>query len=204
MLSKSATMLLGLITHQPLNAYEIVKTLDYMNIKYWFNIGTSTVYATIKTLEKKQYLVGEIQKDGNMPDKTVYSITEQGKAVFLETLRTSFLKFDYDTNIFSITAFFLDCLPEKEQKTLLEQRMTVLQEYLAGIQKQHTEEWEKQVNPYHVANLQRMTDIVLAVQNDFLKLQQNRIYGNKACGAYYIEYDASLLSQPIISVQIYK
>ena len=102
MLSKSATMLLGLITHQPLNAYEIVKTLDYMNIKYWFNIGTSTVYATIKTLEKKQYLVGEIQKDGNMPDKTVYSITEQGKAVFLETLRTSFLKFDYDTNIFSI------------------------------------------------------------------------------------------------------
>ena len=107
MLSKSATMLLGLITHQPLNAYEIVKTLDYMNIKYWFNIGTSTVYATIKTLEKKQYLVGEIQKDGNMPDKTVYSITEQGKAVFLETLRTSFLKFDYDTNIFSITAFFL-------------------------------------------------------------------------------------------------
>ena len=134
MLSKSATMLLGLITHQPLNAYEIVKTLDYMNIKYWFNIGTSTVY----------------------------SITEQGKAVFLETLRTSFLKFDYDTNIFSITAFFLDCLPEKEQKTLLEQRMTVLQEYLAGIQKQHTEEWEKQVNPYHVANLQRMTDIVLA------------------------------------------
>ena len=48
MLSKPATMLLGLISHQPLNAYEIVKTLDYMNIKYWFNIGTSTVYALAK------------------------------------------------------------------------------------------------------------------------------------------------------------
>ena len=162
MLSKSATMLLGLITHQPLNAYEIVKALDYMNIKYWFNIGTSTVYATIKTLEKKQYITGEVQKDGNMPDKTVYSITEQGKNAFLETLRSSFLKFDYDTNIFSITAFFLDCLPEEEQKTLLEMRMAVLQKYLSGIQKQDTGEWEKQVNPYHVANLHRMTDIVLA------------------------------------------
>ena len=162
MLSKSATMLLGLITHQPLNAYEIVKALDYMNIKYWFNIGTSTVYATIKTLEKKQYITGEVQKDGNMPDKTVYSITEQGKNAFLETLRSSFLKFDYDTNIFSITAFFLDCLPEEEQKTLLEMRMSVLEKYLSGIQKQDTGEWEKQVNPYHVANLHRMTDIVLA------------------------------------------
>lgn len=165
MLSKPATMLLGLISHQPLNAYEIVKTLDYMNIKYWFNIGTSTVYATIKTLEKKKYITGEVQKDGNMPDKTIYSITEQGTAVLLDTLRNSFLKFDYDTNIFSITAFFLDCLPTEERKILLEKRMTVLQEYLSGIQKQDTEEWEKQVNPYHVANLQRMTDIVLAEIN---------------------------------------
>lgn len=162
MLSKPATMLLGLIYHQPLNAYEIVKTLDYMNIKYWFNIGTSTVYATIKTLEKKQYISGKVQKDGNMPDKTIYSITEQGRTVFLDTLRTSFLKFDYDTNIFSITAFFLDCLPSEEQKILLEKRMSVLRKYLSGIQKQDTEAWEKQVNPYHVANLQRMMDIVLA------------------------------------------
>ncbi len=162
MLSKTATMLLGLIIQKPLNAYEIVKTLDYMNIKYWFNIGTSTVYATIKTLEKKQYITGEVQKDGNMPDKTIYSITENGTAVFLDTLRASFLKFDYDTNIFSITAFFLDCLPLAEQKILLEKRMDILQEYLSGIQKQDTKEWEKQVSPYHVANLQRMTDIVLA------------------------------------------
>lgn len=162
MLSKPATMLLGLIHRQPLNAYEIVKTLDYMNIKYWFNIGTSTVYATIKTLEKKQYISGKVQKDGNMPDKTIYLITEQGRTVFLDTLRTSFLKFDYDTNIFSITAFFLDCLPLEEKKILLEKRMSVLREYLSGIKKQDTEAWEKQVNPYHVANLQRMTDIVLA------------------------------------------
>ena len=162
MLSKPATMLLGLISHEPLNAYEIVKTLDYMNIKYWFNIGTSTVYATIKTLEKKQYITGKVQKDGNMPDKTIYSITEQGTAVLLDSLRTSFLKFDYDTNIFSITAFLLDCLPQEERKMLLEKRIAVLHDYLSGIQKQDTEEWEKQVNPYHVANLQRMTDIVLA------------------------------------------
>ena len=40
--------------------------------------------------------------------------------------------------------------------------MTVLQRYLSDIQKQDTIEWVKQVNPYHVANLQRMTDIVLA------------------------------------------
>lgn len=54
MLSKPATMLLGLINEKPLNAYEIIKVLEYMNVKYWFNIADSTVYTTIKTLEKKR------------------------------------------------------------------------------------------------------------------------------------------------------
>lgn len=69
MLSKPATMLLGLISHQPLNAYEIVKTLDYMNIKYWFNIGTSTVYATIKTLEKSNISLAKCKKTVICPIK---------------------------------------------------------------------------------------------------------------------------------------
>lgn len=53
MLSKPATMLLGLIYEKPLNAYEIIKLLKYMNVKWWFNIADSTVYSTLKTLEKR-------------------------------------------------------------------------------------------------------------------------------------------------------
>ena len=51
MLSKPATMLLGLIYEKPLNAYEITKLLGYMNVRWWFNIADSTVYTTIKNLE---------------------------------------------------------------------------------------------------------------------------------------------------------
>ena len=46
MLSKPATMLLGLIYEKPLNAYEIIKHLNYMNVKWWFNIADSTVFRT--------------------------------------------------------------------------------------------------------------------------------------------------------------
>lgn len=162
MLSKPATMLLGFISRQPLNAYEIVKTLDYMNIKYWLNIGTSTVYATLKTLEKKGYITGKTQKDGNMPDKTVYSITEQGMSALLETLRNSFLTFDYDTNVFSIAAFFLETFDCMERKELLKKRLQMLCQYKEGIEKQISPEWIKGTSPYHVANVQRMSDLVSA------------------------------------------
>ena len=105
MLSKPATMLLGLIYEKPLNAYEIIKLLNYMNVKWWFNIADSTVYSTLKTLEKKEYILGTTEKVGNMPDRTVYSLSDKGKDEFIATLKASILQFNYDTNIFSIAAF---------------------------------------------------------------------------------------------------
>ena len=107
MLSKPATMLLGLIYEKPLHAYEITKLLGYMNIRWWFDIADSTVYTTIKNLEKKRYITGETEKIGNMPDRTVYTMTDKGKAEFRATLKESLVQFDYDTNIFTVAAFLL-------------------------------------------------------------------------------------------------
>ena len=115
MLSKPATLLLGIIYEKPLNAYEITKLLSYMNIKWWFNIADSTVYATLKKLEKKGYIEGTIEKIGNMPDRTVYSLTEKGEDELKETIKESIRQFNYDTNIFTIAAFLKEIL-EKEQK----------------------------------------------------------------------------------------
>ncbi|MDB0439837.1 PadR family transcriptional regulator [Clostridioides difficile] len=161
MLSKPTTMPLGLINEKPLNAYEIIKVLEYMNVKYWFNIADSTVYTAIKTLEKRGFILGTVKKDGHMPDKTVYAITEKGSIEFHDTLRNSILKFDYDTNIFSIAAFFIECLEKEEIMNLLEKRLEILNQYLIGI-KQKDDDFEKEVSEFHVANVKRMIDIVLA------------------------------------------
>ena len=160
MLSKPATMLLGLIWDKPLNDYEIIKLLKYMNVKWWLNIADSTVYATLKTLEKKALIAGATEKVGNMPDRTVYTITEKGKKELMDTLKKSILQFDYDTNVFSIAAFFLNLFEPEEQKTLLQQRIEILQGYRKGIEKQDTPAWEKEVPAFHVANLKRMIDLV--------------------------------------------
>lgn len=160
MLSKPATMLLGLISRKPLNAYEIIRQLNYMNVKWWFQIADSTVYSTLKTLEKKEYITGTTEKIGNMPDRTVYSLSEQGKAVFTDTLRASVLQFSYDTNIFSIAAFFLDTFTPDEQRGLLKKRLFILQKYRAGIEKQIHPLQEDKVSAIHVANVKRMMDLV--------------------------------------------
>lgn len=162
MLSKSATMIMGLINISPLNAYEIVKQLQWMNIKYWYNIADSTVYATIKSIEKKGYISGTVEKEGNMPDKTIYTLTDKGRSELRKTLSHSIVTYDFDTNIFSIAAFFIDLFEPDEQKQLLEKRLENLHKYLQGIERQVTESWKKQVSSFHVANVNRMMDIVNA------------------------------------------
>lgn len=62
MLSKSATMMLGLINQKPQNEYEIIKNLEIMNVKWWYNIADSTVYATLRTLDNKGLLLVYLKK----------------------------------------------------------------------------------------------------------------------------------------------
>ena len=131
-----------------------------MNVKWWFNIADSTVYSTLKTLEKKEYIIGTIEKVGNMPDRTVYSLSEKGKDEFISTLKASILQFNYDTNIFSIAAFFLNTFTPEEQQKLLQERLTVLQKYRTGIEKQVNPLWENEVSATHSANVKRMIDLV--------------------------------------------
>lgn len=162
MLSKPATLLLGIIYKEPLNAYEITKLLAYMNIKWWFNVADSTVYTTLKNLEKKGLIKGTIERIGNMPDRTIYSLTGKGKDELKETIKESILQFSYDTNVFTIAAFVMDILETEEKKELLERRLNILQSYITGISKQNNETWKREVPDLHVANLERMIDIVQA------------------------------------------
>lgn len=162
MLSKSAVLLLGIIHKKPLNAYEITKLLAYMNIKWWFNVADSTVYTTLKNLEKKGLIKGTTEHEGNMPDKTIYSLTENGKDELKEAVKKSILQFSYDTTVFTIAAFVMDILKTKEKKKVLKKRLDILQSYLAGISKQDNETWKQEAPDFHVANVERMIDIVQA------------------------------------------
>ncbi|WP_347224204.1 PadR family transcriptional regulator [Bacteroides congonensis] len=159
MLSKSATMMLGLINRQPLNAYEIIKVLECMNVKWWYDIANSTIYATLRTLDNKGLIVGVSEKNGNMPYRTVYSISDKGKMELKNTLTKSILSFDFDTNLFSIAAFFLDFFELDEQISLLKQRNIILTKYITGIENWILHQKDSTVPFSHIVIVERMADL---------------------------------------------
>ncbi len=133
MLTKSATIMLGMIQENPVNAYELIKMLSKFQLKDWYEIADSTVYATIKSLEKKGYITGKTQRDGNMPDKTVYSLTATGEAALKDTLKSFLSYFEYDLVPFMIASFFIKIIGLENARICLQKRLSYLEKNKSGL-----------------------------------------------------------------------
>lgn len=74
--------LLGILMNKPLNAYEIKKKLEYMHIQRWTKISSPAVYKNLVNLHSRGYLDAETVREGEMPEKTIYTVNEKGKQHF--------------------------------------------------------------------------------------------------------------------------
>ena len=66
-------VLLGLIKQKSQSAYDIKKNIEYRNIPRWVKISEQSIYKKVLQLESKEYIVSHKEKEGNMPDKAVYT-----------------------------------------------------------------------------------------------------------------------------------
>ncbi len=72
-------VILGFIAEKEASGYDIITTIKRRELDRWAKISTSTVYNRLPRLEKSGHLTGRIEKDGNRPERTLYTITEKGR-----------------------------------------------------------------------------------------------------------------------------
>jgi len=128
MQSKTAFVLLGLLKEKPMNPYEIIKILDRLNISQWSPISASSVYMTIRTLEKKGYITGKKEKNSAMPEKTIYSITPTGKSAFIKTLKDNMLEDITNIVSFNLSTLFICHLQRSDVIKILKERAVLIRE----------------------------------------------------------------------------
>lgn len=75
-------IVLGILKKESLSAYDIQKLVEYRNISKWVKISTPSVYKKVIQLEEKGFIRGKIVKEGKMPEKAVYSLTDTGEKEF--------------------------------------------------------------------------------------------------------------------------
>jgi len=79
-------IILGSLYQSPKSAYELQKQIEDRHLARWVKIGSFTVYKKVIQYEKKGFVLSETKKNGNMPEKTVYTLTSNGKTKFRELM----------------------------------------------------------------------------------------------------------------------
>ena len=79
-------MILGALMERPMSAYEMDKEMEIRNVRRWIRISSPSVYRNVIRLCDEGYADGTVVKEGEMPEKTVYTITDKGRERFAELM----------------------------------------------------------------------------------------------------------------------
>ena len=126
-------IVLGMLKRESLSAYDIQKLVEYRNISKWVKISTPSIYKKVLQLEEKGLISSHIEKDGKMPEKAIYALTDAGKEEFEKLMFEISCK---PINIFldfNAVIVNLESMSKESQKKCLdniESNINVLKTYL--------------------------------------------------------------------------
>lgn len=126
-------IVLGILRKESLSAYDIQKLVEYRNISRWVKISTPSIYKKVIQLEEKGFVKSSNIKEGKMPPKAVYSLTEAGRAQFEKLMLEISAKPIYFFLDFNAVIVNLGSLPQEKQKKCLDDiagNIKILKSYL--------------------------------------------------------------------------
>ena len=104
-------VLLGLLKEQPRNAYEINRVIQRRQLRSWIRISEASVYRNLRILAEQGYLETRVTRDGAMPEKTIFELTDAGDELLTQLIRDAAatpLKLHFDFDVWLGHLFFLE------------------------------------------------------------------------------------------------
>jgi DNA-binding PadR family transcriptional regulator len=92
-MSKNELAILGLLAEGPKHGYQIHQQIKFRHMEMWAKINMASIYNTLTRLDEQGLITPEKERVGNMPERTVYSITASGLGE-LGNLVLAFLRAD--------------------------------------------------------------------------------------------------------------
>lgn len=133
-LSSINLIILGYLKDKERSAYEMVKEFECWNMNRWLKISTPSIYKNIVKLCDNGYLNSRTVKEGEMPEKTLYSMNDKGNQYFDELMQEG------SNNIgrvyFEFSSFFVNIeeLPKEKRKEYLKNLQSSIEEAKHAVQ----------------------------------------------------------------------
>jgi DNA-binding PadR family transcriptional regulator len=121
---------LGLVNREPMHGYRLNQAIQNMRLEHWTTLSRSSIYAALRRLCKRGAVSVTREREGQMPMRTVYHITQTGRSLLLEILREALAYVGPEDRYFYLGVAFAEALPADEAVALLEQRCARLREMM--------------------------------------------------------------------------
>jgi DNA-binding PadR family transcriptional regulator len=126
--------LLGLLASKSMHGYEVRQQMKQAAMEYWVDVPQGSVYPALQRMAADGFLEAvEVTRDGKRPTKTVYRITDEGRAEHLRLLRNAWVDPALTGFPVDVALFFVWFLPEEEIAMLLSERIDRLDQRLANL-----------------------------------------------------------------------
>lgn len=132
MLSNIELILMQFIKTKPSYAYEIEKNINKCDIKKWVKISNPTVYQVLDRLCRKGLLEYKIEKEGNMPERKRYYITQMGNEQFMDSARETLRNIEYYDFNLTVGLFCRHFFEDEEFTKIIKERLIKINEFIGG------------------------------------------------------------------------
>lgn len=122
-LSNIEVVLLSIVNERASYAYEIDKTIESRDMRRWIKIGVASIYQVLKRLEDKKLVSSQMEKEGKMPERKRYYITDSGKTALVEASKKLLSNFEWFYLDLNVGLESSDCLTPDEITNCLMQRL---------------------------------------------------------------------------------
>jgi len=133
-------VILGLLRERPLYGYEIKQIIEE-HMGDWTSIAFGSIYFALSKLDGEGFIEKvATEKTGGRPSRSIYQITEVGRAEFLRLLRQAWGQVERRHFAFDVGLFFWDALPLEETKGYLRERVAQLEAIIQHVTTHRTEQ----------------------------------------------------------------
>jgi PadR family transcriptional regulator AphA len=148
-------MILGGLMFSCSHGYEI-KSQMAQKMNREFGINDGQLYPTLKKLEEEGLVKKTVKHQDGAPSRHVYSITDKGRADFVQWLESSDgedRSFRYDflrKDILCIKSNFLRFLKKEKAVQKIQQQIEIVKSIIADLKTARSHMIERKVDPLHI------------------------------------------------------
>jgi DNA-binding PadR family transcriptional regulator len=125
-ISEKEIALLGLLNEGPKHGYELERIIEERYMRYWTEMGFSSIYYVLKQLEKKKLIKSKKSSGKHKVTKKVYSITPDGRKILKNSLKDLFSSCGSVTVPYLLSLSNLSLMSKKQLIPMIEKRIDMI------------------------------------------------------------------------------